>query len=126
MRRNQRRFQRLDLCDTAGDAEKRGARVLRHRAAPVWEPLWDPATIDDEMNAQVLRLGAGQTVAGPSPKRSGGYYVFVASGSMVHEGENMPDWSMIVVENSEDEFEITAGKKGLEALVLEYPRETQD
>ena len=95
--------------------------VRQFRKDVIWEPLYDPATIDDEMNAQVLRLGAGQTVAGPDPKRSGGYYIFVASGSMVKDGEDMPLWSMVVVENTEDEYEITAGKKGLEALVLEFP-----
>ena len=39
----------------------------------------------------------------------------------IQDGEDMPLWSMVVVENTEDEYEITAGKKGLEALVLEFP-----
>ena len=97
--------------------------ILRHRAEPKWEPLWDPAAIDDEMNAQILRLGAGQTVAGPDPKRAAGYYVFVVNGSMDHEGKDLGLWSMTVVEPTEDAFEISAGPKGLEALVLEFPRD---
>lgn len=95
--------------------------ILRHREQPRWEPLWDPATIDDEMNAQLLRLGAGKTVAGPDPKRAAGYYVFVVNGSMVHAGQDLGMWSMAVVEPSEAAFDITAGTKGLEALVLEFP-----
>ena len=95
--------------------------ILRHRQEVKWEPIWDPATIDDEMNAQLLRLGAGQTVAGPDPKRAAGYYVFVVNGSMVHKGQELPRLSPTVVEPSDEEFEITAGDRGLEALVLEFP-----
>ncbi len=95
--------------------------ILRHREKPKWEPLWDPATIDDEMNAQLLRLGAEQTVAGPNPKRAAGYYVFVVNGSMNHRSDDLGPWSMAVVEPTEESFEITAGSKGLEALVLEFP-----
>jgi len=96
--------------------------ILRHREQPKWETLWDPATIDDELCARLLRLGAGQTVAGPDPKRAAGYYVFVVNGSMVHRGQDLGLWSMAVIEPSESAFAITAGTKGLEALVLEFPR----
>jgi hypothetical protein len=75
------------------------------------------------MNARLLGLGAGQTVVGPDPKRAGGYYVFVANGSMEKDSTELPLWSMTVVEPNEDEFEIKAGSKGFEALVLEFPRE---
>jgi hypothetical protein len=75
------------------------------------------------MCAKVVRLGAGMTVRGPDPKIAGGYYVFVGNGSMQHDGNELPLWSMVVVENSEDEFEIRAGENGIEALVLQYPNE---
>lgn len=97
--------------------------ILRHRAAPKWEPLWDPAAIDDEMHARLLRLGAGQTVAGPDPKRAAGYFVFVVNGSMRNGGKDLGLWSMAVAEPTEDAFAITAGPRGLEALVLEFPRD---
>ena len=97
--------------------------VMQYRREPQWESLWDPATIDDEMNAQVLRLGAGQTVAAPDPRRAAGYYVFVVNGSMNHQGEDLGHWSMTVVEPTENEFEISAGASGLEALVLEFPKD---
>ena len=99
--------------------------VMQYRKDAKWESLWDPATIDDEMNAQVLRLGAGQTVAGPDPKRAAGYYVFVVNGSMVRDDQNLEPWSMTVVEPTEPEFEISAGAMGMEALVLEFPKEYQ-
>ena len=97
--------------------------VLKHRAEARWENVWDPATIDDEMNAQLLRLGAGQTVAGPDPSRAAGYYVFVVNGSLVHGGQDLGTWSMVVVEPTEAAFNIIAGERGLEALVLEFPKD---
>jgi hypothetical protein len=62
---------------------------------------------------------------GPDPKAAGGYYVFVANGSLEQDGQDLPLWSMVVVESNEDGFEIRAGRKGLEALVLQYPREDE-
>jgi len=49
--------------------------------------------------------------------------VFVINGSMVHQGQDLSLWSVAVVEPTEKAFDITAGAKGLEALVLEFPRE---
>jgi hypothetical protein len=94
--------------------------VMEHREQAQWETLLeDPA---DGMRAQVVRLGAGKAVQGPDPRAAGGYYVFVGKGSMLHDGQDLPKWSMVAVENEETGFEIRAGAKGLEALVLEYPR----
>jgi len=94
--------------------------VMQHRTEIVWESLLEA---DDGMSAKLVRLGAGMTVQGPDPKIAGGYYIFVGNGSVVHNGEELPKWSMVVVENVEDAFEIRAGAKGVEALVLQYPRE---
>jgi hypothetical protein len=62
---------------------------------------------------------------GPDPKQSGGYYLFVANGSLDWAGKTYPRWSMVVVEPNEDAVEIRAGDKGLEVLVLQYPREEE-
>jgi hypothetical protein len=96
------------------------APVMQHRTEVVWETVLQA---DDGMHAQVVRLGAGMSVKGPDPKIAGGYYVLVGNGSIVHGNEELPLWSMVVVENNEDEFVIRAGDKGLEALVLQYPVE---
>jgi hypothetical protein len=58
---------------------------------------------------------------GPDPKIGGGYYLFVANGSLEVRGQTLPAWSMIFVESNEDAFEIKAGRNGLEALVLQFP-----
>jgi hypothetical protein len=97
--------------------------VMQFREEAAWESLFDPAKTDDEMFAQVLRLGAGQKAAGPDPKKGGGYYVFVANGTLVKDSKELPLWSMVVVESNEPGFEICAGGSGLEALILQYPIE---
>ncbi len=99
------------------------APVMEHRAEAAWEPLFDAEKIDDEMAAHMLRLGANMSTLGPEPATSGGYYVFVANGTALHDNEELPLWSMIAVESSEEKFVIRAGSKGLEALVLQYPKE---
>ena len=94
--------------------------VLRARKEVGWQTTLED---DDGMCAKVVRLGPGMAVSGPDPKIAGGYYVFVGNGSMLHDGHELPLWSMVVVENCEHAFEIRAGKSGLEALVLQYPNE---
>ena len=93
--------------------------VLRARKEVAWETVLEG---DDDMSAKVVRLGANMTVEGPDPKVAGGYYVFVGNGSLLHDGEELPLWSMVVVENNENDFEIRAGGNGLEAMILQYPR----
>jgi len=98
--------------------------VLQHRREASWEPLFAGRTIDDELNAHMLRLGAGMAATGPDPARSGGYYLFVANGTLAWAGASLPRWSMVAVEPTENAVEIRAGDKGLEVLVLEFPRDT--
>lgn len=95
--------------------------VLQFRKESSWEPVFEPEKIKDEMSAQLLRLGAGMSAMGPDPKAGGGYYVFVANGSLETNGETLPEWSMVYVEPSESALEIKAGRAGLEALVMQFP-----
>jgi hypothetical protein len=95
--------------------------LMQARTEAAWETVLEET--DDGMAAQLVRLGAGMTAYGPDPRRAGGYYVFVGNGSLVHEGQELPLWSMAVVEPKEERFELRAGPKGVEALVLQYPRE---
>jgi hypothetical protein len=97
------------------------APVLQARTEVAWETLLQDS--EDGMHAQIVRLGAGMTVEGPDPRAAGGYYVFVGNGSLLHNNEELPLWSMVVVESNEEKFSICAGELGLEALVLQYPLE---
>ena len=106
---------------TAGPVKFSVEPVMQSRKEPVWETVFEET--DDGMAAHLVRLGAGQTASGPDPKRAGGYYVFVGNGSLIRGEEELPLWSMVVVEPNEEKFELRAGPKGVEALVLQYPRE---
>ncbi|WP_231508813.1 hypothetical protein [Pseudomonas viridiflava] len=97
------------------------APVMKDRDEAIWEPLFEDET--DGLRAQVLRLGANMTVEGPPPGAASGYYIFVGNGSVLHSDEELPLWSMIVVEPTEEKFEIRAGSEGAEVLVLQYPQE---
>jgi hypothetical protein len=98
--------------------------VLHARTEATWESLFDES--DDGMSGQLVRLGPGMSVEGPDPSVASGYYVFVGNGSLVHDGQDLPLWSMVVVEPVEKKpFEIRAGSEGVEALVLQYPRAEQ-
>ena len=106
---------------TAGPVKFSVEPLMQSRQEPIWETVFEET--DDGMAAHLVRLGAGQTASGPDPKRAGGYYVFVGNGSLIRGEEELPLWSMVVVEPNEDKFELRAGPKGVEALVLQYPRE---
>ena len=97
--------------------------VLQFRREAAWEPVFDPEKIADELAAHLVRLGGGMTAAGPNPKAGGGCYVFVANGSLQMKGQTLPAWSMVYVDPSEDDFDIEAGPHGLEALVMQFPRD---
>jgi hypothetical protein len=96
--------------------------VLQFRKEVAWEPVFEQE-IKDEMSAQLLRLGAGMSAMGPDPKLGGGYYVFVANGTMERHDQSLPEWSMVFVEPGEDALEIQAGRVGLEALVMQFAKD---
>ena len=96
--------------------------MLQFRKEAAWEPLFEQK-YDDGLDGHMLRLGAGMSVAGPDPRSAGGYYLFVANGALDRDGEIYPLWSMVVVDRDEPSFEIKAGPKGLEAVVMQFPIE---
>ena len=97
--------------------------MLQFRKDVAWEPVYDAAKITDEMCAHMIRLGGGMSTMGPDPKLGGGYYLFVVNGDLEIQGKNLPRWSMVFVEPGEDAVEIRAGRKGLEALVMQFPKD---
>jgi hypothetical protein len=98
--------------------------IMKYRKDVCWEPVYDAEKqITDELDAKVVRLGAGMSVQGPDPKLGNGYYVFVANGSLVREGSDLPLWSVVYVDPSEEGFLIVAGQSGLEAMVMQFPKD---
>ena len=98
--------------------------VLETRKDIAWDRVY-PEQYADGMDAHILRLGAGMRAAGPDPRIAGGVYLFVVNGSMDREEEELPLWSMVAIETNEEPLEIRAGAKGLEVLVLQFPREEE-
>jgi hypothetical protein len=97
--------------------------VLQFRTEAAWEPVYDTAKITDELNAQLLRLGGGMSTLGPDPQLGGGYYLWVANGELEIEGSSLPRWSMVFVDRLEAAPKIQAGRKGLEVLVMQFPKD---
>ena len=97
--------------------------VLQFRKEAAWEPVFEPEKIKDELSAQLLRLGSGMSAMGPDPAIGGGYYVFVANGSMEVQDRTLPVSSLVFVEPGEAALEIKAGRVGLEALVMQFPKD---
>jgi hypothetical protein len=100
--------------------------VLQFLKEVSWEPVFEPEKtekITDELSAQLLRLGGGMSAMGPDPKTGGGYYIFIANGSLATHGQNLPAGSMVFVEPTEDAYEIKAGHMGLEALVMQFAQD---
>ena len=97
--------------------------VLKSRKEVAWEPVYDPAKITDEMNAHIVRLGGGMSTQLTDPKAGGGIYLFVANGELDMQNKLLPRWSMVYVEPEEDATEIRAGAKGLELLVMQFPKD---
>jgi hypothetical protein len=96
--------------------------VLQYRKAVAWEPVFEQE-IKDDMSAHLLRLGGGMSTPAPDTSVGAGYYLWVAHGSLEMNGKTLPEWSMVFIEHNEPAFEITAGRVGLEALVMRFPKD---
>ena len=62
-----------------------------------------------------------QTVA-PDPASSGGQYIIVSEGCMVHQGVHLPRLSVLFVTQDEPALRVVAGAEGLDLLVLQLPK----
>jgi hypothetical protein len=77
----------------------------------------------DGLAAWVLRAGPEQKVCGlPDPREGGGQYLLVVSGSVVHDGKELPKWSTIFLSREEPPVPLMTGASGLDLLVLQFPQ----
>ena len=84
------------------------------------EPIFAPEA--DGLAAWVLRAGAGQRTLLPDPGQSGGQYLIVTAGSLVHGAHDLDRLSTIYITAEEAAFGVLAGATGLDLLVLQFPR----
>lgn len=97
--------------------------VLQNRGALALEDLFEKNTdTTDGLGAFMLRMGAGMKTTGSDPKRTGGQYYLVLNGSLHIGGASYPGWSAVYADPTEAPLELCAGPRGIEALVMNFPR----
>ncbi|MCI5078267.1 hypothetical protein [Oricola sp.] len=95
--------------------------VLQHLEEPAVETVMEEKLGDDGMTVKVFRLGGGMTVSAPTTEGTGGYYIVVMNGSLIHDGHEFEPWSLIWVSHEEAAPVLAAGSCGLEAMVAVFP-----
>jgi hypothetical protein len=97
--------------------------VLMERKEVTVEKLLPELDGTDGLAASLTRMGPGMTLAAPDPAGSGGQYCLVVNGSLELDGASYPSWSTLFVAAGDALLELRAGAKGLEALLLQFPRQ---
>ena len=80
----------------------------------------------DRLGAWRLCLEPDQAVVAGHLTGSGGQYIVVSEGSMLHNGGWFPRMSVLFMTKEETPLEILAGKDGLDLLVLQFPEDNTD
>ncbi len=95
------------------------AQVRQHRAA-MSDGVLEPEP--DGLATWRYRLGAGESVTGPSPDMGAGQFWLVVAGSL-HQGEQvLRPKSCVFVYPDDAAFVATAGADGLDVLAMQFPR----
>lgn len=76
---------------------------------------------DRGLSAYSVKMNAGVKAFAPDPARGDGQYILVTKGSILHEGSEKKDLTVIWVGKNEGPFELVAGPGGMEGLVLTFP-----
>lgn len=76
----------------------------------------------DGLLGAMVRVPPGATAQLPDAREGGGQYHVVMSGSIRHGQAELPLWSCQFASAEEDRLEVQAGERGLELLVLRFPK----
>jgi len=76
----------------------------------------------DGLAATLMRMGPGMDFTGPDPAATGGQHYLILNGSVEIAGEEYAAWSTVFVPATDPALPLRAGPKGLEFLLLQYPR----
>ena len=71
------------------------------------------------------RMGPGMTHTGPDPRATGGQYYLVVNGSLALATGTYSAWSTVFVPATDAPLAFAAGPKGVEALLLQFARNSQ-
>ncbi|MGO7868269.1 hypothetical protein AB9E15_03350 [Rhizobium leguminosarum] len=99
--------------------------VLRNRTELTVDTVIEEQPDDDGMNCKVFRLGPTMAVQTPDPSASGGQYLIVLNGSLIHEGRTYEPFSLMFVRFDDPAPTITAGEDGLELMITQFPTEDE-
>ena len=117
MRKGGQRTRMASGLDVADDATRKA------RAGVTIETVFESEA--DGLAAYMYRVGANQCVKNlPDAREGGGQYLLVASGTVRHNGSELPKWSTIFVPQRECPPSIESGAAGLDLLVLQFPQRT--
>jgi hypothetical protein len=86
------------------------------------EPLLQDLDGTDGLGASLIRMGPGASRTGPDPRASGGQYYLVLNGGLELDSGIYPAWSTVFVPQDDSPLSFKAGPKGLEALLLSFPK----
>ncbi|QKK15341.1 hypothetical protein [Rhizobium indicum] len=99
--------------------------VLRNRTELTVDTIIEEQPGDDGMNCKVFRLGPTMAMQAPDPTGSGGQYLIVLNGSLIHEGRTYEPFSLMFVRFDDPAPTITAGEDGLELMITQFPTEDE-
>ena len=100
--------------------------VLMDRKEASVEPLLQDLDGSDGLGASLIRMGPGMSHAGPDPRATGGQYYLVLNGNLKLETGGYSAWSTVFVSRDDAPLAFKAGPKGLEALLLQFPRNSSE
>jgi rubredoxin len=78
---------------------------------------------DEGLAAWSLGLKPHAQTAAPDPSASNGQYIIVTRGSLNYQGKEYRAITIVFIKPEEGAFPLVAGAEGVEALVLNYPRQ---
>ena len=87
--------------------------------APRERELWDRQA--DGLAAWVIEAGPAMAVRTPEAVGSGGQYLVVTEGSVMHESRELPRWSCLFVGVEDEPPALQTGASGVALLVLQFP-----
>lgn len=115
MRKVPKRYILADPCPALDDADL--ARLAKiEKVTMIDEP--------DGIGSWVMRVPAGGKAVGPEPKNGGGQSIFIARGSLLHQGRELDAHTCLYVSADEAPLELTVGAAGLEIVFCQYPHRT--
>jgi len=94
--------------------------ALAHRATPATTVTLTPA--EDGLGGWRYRLGPHQRIDGPPPADGGGQYWIVLAGRDESAAVGLDAWGCTFVSPDDPARTVTAGRGGLDVLVVQFPR----